>query len=353
MSRLQIDDKAGDDTAERSDGNARSSDLSVENTDGDEEADTSASRPESGPAAAFPAGPASRKDQDVIAASPNIRSKRIVSTLRFRVEAGTSAPYAIYSDILSVPSRLYAALFPSPYRSHISLVPRTIQRLSSTTTLFVWHCTFHPGFSRRFIRAGVSVWFTAPDDDDGTKVRVLRYAPRHVLGAYSTEDTSFALHLDLPVQMPAGPVGGGVKPGIAWSSATQRRHAFAVSGSARGVPPGGVVWTLEENASGQSGLPSEVVLGVEVEHEEVGVGEERVWFEAEMDGWTVRGGTRRWQHHLQLKAEPRCARRNMGEKVEIGDEGVKGLFKGWTGEVEVAVGEEWTTPIVPTRFKAS
>jgi len=147
-------------------------------------------------------------------------------------------------------------------------MPFAIQIIDDKTTLFVWHTTLHPAVGRRFSSVKVSCKFGKPVAISKTsQPQVQAYAPHKAFGATTREQKTITWGLELPLTVPAGPVGIGVTPSGSRQVQKEIEHAFIIVGSARGTPYRDTcVWTVEENDSTERGVPSELRLAALVQH---------------------------------------------------------------------------------------
>ncbi|KAF2433216.1 hypothetical protein EJ08DRAFT_552597, partial [Tothia fuscella] len=184
----------------------------------------------------------------------------------------------------------------SPRRSYLGIYPSTIQttpsepgNLTSATTLFVWHATFHPAVGRRFSM---------------------------------------------------GPVSIGATPSTNHQTTKEIQHAFTITGSARGPQRNTCVWTIEENDSTERGVPSELQLAVLVQHAGP------VMVEVDISGWTAGGFFP--SHRLRPKTGAEGRRkvfrpeRYKGQLDEYNLDDDKGnsavnMLDKWTGRVDGAM----------------
>jgi hypothetical protein len=240
-------------------------------------------------------------------------------------------------------------------RSYMSIIPTTIQILGANSTLFVWHATFHPAIGRRFSSVIVSVKFTpAPTNTQvqaKSKVRqtvrgvhpsISAYAPHKSFGATSSEQRNISWGLELPVNVPVGPVSLGFTPSGSSETKKEVQHAFTITGSARGSPTRNTcVWTVEENTSTERGVPSELQLAALVQYTGP------MMMEVDITGWTAGGFLP--SHNLRPKTTA-MGRKKVVDPAKFKDflfeyefEGpdklgpCKKLLERWTGKVEGAV----------------
>lgn len=183
-------------------------------------------------------------------------------SIQFPIPATISAP----PDLNTVGVSNLEAGSDSAKRSYLSIIPTTIQAVTENTTLFVWHANFHPAIGRRFSSVRVACKFaSAPGTPRVTPasllagVEVRAFAPHKSYGASSREQRKITWGLELPLTVPAGPVQVGVTPSGSRETSKEVEHAFTIEGSARGTPlRNSCVWTVQENASTERGIPSEL-----------------------------------------------------------------------------------------------
>lgn len=258
-----------------------------------------------------------------------------------------SAPYSLTEDIAAidyVPN--LEAGSTSPRRSYLSIYPSTIQIIDPQSTLFVWHATFHPAVGRRFSSIDVQIKFSKPFNPSHTigtakPVHIVKFAPRKAYGATSHEQKAITWGFELPISVPAGPASVGITPSTSHETTKNIEHAFTITGSARGSPTRNTaVWTVEENASSERGVPSELQLAVLVAHSGP------VEVEVDIAGWTAGGYFP--PHHLRPKTSAMGRRKVIDpvrykgvlEEVGLGEDRVGGvgrLLDEWTGRVEGAM----------------
>ncbi|KAK4232629.1 hypothetical protein QBC38DRAFT_514333 [Podospora fimiseda] len=231
--------------------------------------------------------------------------------------------------------------------SYLSIIASTIQTFKPNHTLFVWKAYFHPGLGRRFQNAVITYKFSSPS---ASPLEIIAYAPRKSFGGCSSESRTASWTVEFPLIFTGGGlVEVGMKPSGANEKSKEVEHAFTITGTARGVPRRTTcVWTLEENSSTERGIPSEVEFAVVVRHDDLmGLIQCEVRASAKTGGGG--GGLLLLLpgHYLRAKTAVEDCRRVIDPAVFVGKlreydlgkegEGVEGLLKGWTGEVEGAV----------------
>ncbi|KAK6356004.1 hypothetical protein TWF718_000377 [Orbilia javanica] len=153
--------------------------------------------------------------------------------------------------------------------SYLSLTPTTIQSVHPNQTLFVWRAAFHPSIGRRFQSAIVSFKFSATQSSQ-SHLEIVDHAPRRSFGGVTRESRKTSWGLELPLMINVGGVVGpgiGITPTLGRDSSKEVEHAFTITGTRRGRPyKTSCIWTLEENASSERGLPSEVQFAVLLNH---------------------------------------------------------------------------------------
>lgn len=275
-------------------------------------------------------------------------------SMHFPIPATISSPPP---DITTVGVSNLEAGSDSAKRSYLSIIPTTIQAVTENITLFIWHANFHPAIGRRFSSVRVACKFSfAPSTSRATPanlissgVEIRAFAPHKSFGASSREQRKITWGLELPLTVPAGPVSVGVTPSGSRETSKEVEHAFTIEGSARGTPlRNSCVWTVQENASTERGVPSELQLAAMVKHDG------RVQFDVDIEGYTAGGYLP--SHHLRPKTDA------MGRKKVIdpakyagllqefdlegkGQAGCAKLLEKWTGQVQGAV-LEFDQPVV-------
>ncbi|QDS73739.1 hypothetical protein FKW77_004756 [Venturia effusa] len=260
-----------------------------------------------------------------------------------------SAISASPPDVNSVGVANLEAGSDSAKRSYLSIIPSTIQVVTENVTLFVWHANFHPAIGRRFSSVRVACKFSSAPSTPGVAqnhvtssgVEIKAFAPHKSYGASSREQRKITWGLELPLTVPAGPVSVGVTPSAGRETSKEVEHAFTIEGSARGTPlRNNCVWTVQENASTERGIPSELQLAAMVKHNG------RVQFDVDIEGTTAGGYL--LNHHLKPKMDAMGRRKiidpvkyaGLLHEFEFGDRGQLGcakLLEKWTGQVQGAV----------------
>lgn len=274
--------------------------------------------------------------------------------MSFPIPAAISAPPP---DVTSVGVSNLEAGSDSAKRSYLSIIPTTIQAVNENITLFVWHANFHPAIGRRFSSVRVACKFSsAPSTSHGIQAsltssgaEVKAFAPHKSYGASSKEQKKITWGLELPLTVPAGPVSVGVTPSGSRETSKEVDHAFTIEGSARGTPLRNTcVWTVQENASTERGIPSELQLAAMVKHNGT------VQFDVDIEGTTAGGYL--LSHHLKPKTDAMGRRKvidpakyaGLLHEFDFGGNGQVGcakLLEMWTGQVQGAV-LEFDQPVV-------
>ncbi|RDI84540.1 hypothetical protein Vi05172_g5206 [Venturia inaequalis] len=273
--------------------------------------------------------------------------------ISFSIPAATSASPP---DVTSVGVSNLEAGSDSAKRSYLSIIPTTIQAVTENTTLFVWHANFHPAIGRRFSSVIVTCKFSSPSTSRATQANITSsgaeikaFAPHMSYGASSKEHRKIAWGLELPLTIPAGPVSVGVTPSGSREISKEVEHAFTIEGSARGTPlRTSCVWTVQENASTERGIPSELQLAALVKHSGM------VQFDVDIEG-TTEGGYL-LNHHLRPKTGAKGRRKvidpakyaGLLQEFDFGGRGQAGcvkLLEKWTGQVQGAV-LEFEQPVI-------
>lgn len=261
--------------------------------------------------------------------------------LSFPIPAAISAPPP---DVTSVGVSNLEAGSDSAKRSYLSIIPTTIQAVTENTTLFVWHANFHPAIGRRFSSVRVACKFSSAPSTSraaqaGAEIKV--FAPHKSYGASSKEQKKITWGLELPLTVPTGPISVGVTPSGSRETSKEVEHAFTIEGSARGSPlPSSCVWTVQENASTERGIPSELQLAAMVKHNGT------VQFDVDIEGITAGGYL--LSHHLRPKTDAMGRRKvidpakyaGLLQEFDFGGKGPVGcakLLEAWTGRVQGAV----------------
>ncbi|KAF3927130.1 hypothetical protein AA313_de0209974 [Arthrobotrys entomopaga] len=150
--------------------------------------------------------------------------------------------------------------------SYLSLTPTTIQLVRPNHTLFVWHATFHPSVGRRFQNAILSIKFSDPEPVP-SKLRIVDHAPRRSFGSSTWESNKTVWGQELPLTAVATKSLETESTLPASRIVREVEHTVSVTGTARGYPQKTTcVWTIEENPSGERGIPLESQFAILVNH---------------------------------------------------------------------------------------
>lgn len=228
--------------------------------------------------------------------------------------------------------------------SYLAICPTTIQSLGYGQTFLVFQVQFHPAIGRRFKNAIVNIKFSLPQSSDILspplqQLRIEAHAPRKAFGSTTEESKTFAWGLEIPFSGGVGAASIGVTPQASSETSKKVEHAFTIIGTARGSPnKTACVWTLEENSSSQSGLPSEVQFALVVEHQGA------IIYEIDVRGET--GGGLYPPYWLRAKSDAKERRKALDPSKYRGKlreypipdaEKLQELLVTWTGEVDGAL----------------
>ncbi|KAF3928427.1 hypothetical protein ABW20_dc0100301 [Dactylellina cionopaga] len=223
--------------------------------------------------------------------------------------------------------------------SYLSLTPTTIQPVRPNHTLFVWHAAFHPSVGRRFQSVVISFKFS--DSQPASSLRIIGHAPRRSFGGSTHESRKTTWGLELPLLVTATQtVQVGLVPPVEKEGFKEVDPAFMITGTARGAPRKTTcVWTIEENASSQRGVPSEMQFALLVNHTSP------VQCDINVSAWTA-GGIMP-PHYLKTRTSPENRRKLIDpskyagvlHEYASGRDGLdcESLLANWTGAVEGTV----------------
>jgi len=145
------------------------------------------------------------------------------------------------------------------HKSYISCEITTVQPAQSYQSktpacLLVLRYTFHPAIGRRFECLRISCTFKAQNQTNKSEGPTVEFhAPETCYGAYTQSTEAWKLSLSAPIKTPGDFFQ--FTPSLERSSSYPVNHFIKIEGSKRGSPRSQCVWTLEENGSGESGLP--------------------------------------------------------------------------------------------------
>ncbi|KAF8878458.1 hypothetical protein BD779DRAFT_1474808 [Infundibulicybe gibba] len=199
--------------------------------------------------------------------------------------------------------------------SHFTAAIHTLSTLEPHKTLLVLDITAHPAPKCRFLNVAVTWLFRRCADTDpaGMAVlapRVLGLAPQHSVGGWTQEQMGCIRA-----------VGSAASPSL-----TSTMGAMTIEGSIRGRSR--CVWTVEENASSQCGIPDQLQFAVALEHSGK--------FELELD---MHGelGFGSFSAPIAAKRGESCGLvKVMDAGAELGQVEWKNFLKGVTGRVPSA-----------------
>lgn len=160
--------------------------------------------------------------------------------------------------------------------SYLSAECTTVRPVEDGKSLIILRFQWHPAIGYRFASAKITVKFTSPPSVSPAvnepQPRVIMHAPKRSFGGCTKEDRRIHWGLSLPIQGGVHAASGttasaSVQPSYEREFMTVVDHALTITGTARGAPVRTYcVWTVEENKSIASGIPTQFQVAVVLEH---------------------------------------------------------------------------------------
>jgi hypothetical protein len=158
--------------------------------------------------------------------------------------------------------------------SYLSAEFATVCPVEDHKSLIILRFQCHPAIGHRFASTKITVKFTSPPASPATEnpsnvlePRVVMHAPRRSYGGCTKEDRRIRWGLSLPIRGGGAVVSATIEPSYEREVVTVVEHALTFTGTARGAPARtSCVWTVEENKSAATGIPTEFQVAVVLEH---------------------------------------------------------------------------------------
>ena len=223
--------------------------------------------------------------------------------------------------------------------SYFSAEFTTVHPVEDSKILIILRFQCHPAIGHRFASAKITVKFaSSPSDSPETPSnesvpRVVLHAPRRSYGGCTKEDRRIKWGLALPIRggSSSGVASASIEPSYEHEVTAVVDHALTFTGTARGAPVRtSCVWTVEENKSTATGIPTEFQVAVVLEH--VGAFVTELDVQADIRGMLTRGVVRSKKGpgaKRMVKVEDWASR---GFELNSGQDW-KSFVEGLTGEV--------------------
>ena len=168
--------------------------------------------------------------------------------------------------------------------SYMSASLATVQILEKKKCLLVINFQCHPSTSRRFTSLRIK-WRLDPVKGSRPP-KVVDVAPKHSIGARNNEHHKRIFGIALPAQFNVAGVTFGPEINQEWGMEKIVARAMMITGSARGRGPDAAEWTVAENPSAMSGIPTHFCVALVVEYQGP--------FQIDLDVVAKQLGTVRW-----------------------------------------------------------
>ncbi|KAF9555962.1 hypothetical protein CPC08DRAFT_820739 [Agrocybe pediades] len=214
---------------------------------------------------------------------------------------GTPPPPPAYSDHRP-PLRTYNTILSHEISSscYVSASMTTVQVLEKNKCLLILEFQCHTSSGRRFDHMSIKWNFK---DAYGTHPpMVLHISPRQSIGARNEENHHRTYGLKVPVQFTMAGATAGPEANAEIQIKQKVERAMIITGSIRGQRQDSAEWTLEENSSAMSGIPSHFCVAAVIQY--TGPFFMDVAIRAKQRALTMFGLSRRAFHDIHAKSGP-------------------------------------------------
>jgi hypothetical protein len=155
-----------------------------------------------------------------------------------------------------------------PPAEYISATITKAEDLGGRTSFLTLDFQCHPSNGRRFTNLRIELKFkTMYSAGPTSPLRVEYAAPRHSIGGGTDEERRKILGLSVPSKL--GNIAASVEVAAKAEFEVHKTvpHAMTITGTTRGKPANYCVWTVQENKSSATGIPTHFRIGAVLTHD--------------------------------------------------------------------------------------